>query len=83
MDWDEILDPFSPDFQDAMEEHLRIVNMQDGLVAAANELIARHYPASRELSPEDSKQLQRVIISQSVQMANAIHEAMNNGTEEE
>ncbi|MBV7532387.1 hypothetical protein [Chitinophaga sp. sic0106] len=83
MDWDEILDPFSQDFQQAMEEQLRIVNVQDGLVTAANDLIKAHFPSVEKLPAPAQKKLQRVIISQSVQMANAIHEAMQQGSHEE
>ncbi|NIG53055.1 hypothetical protein [Chitinophaga sp. Cy-1792] len=76
MDWDEILDPLSPYFQEAMEEQLRIVNMQDGIVTAATKLAAEHFPLVNKLSEAGRKKLQRIIINQSVQMANAIHEAL-------
>ncbi|WP_291908031.1 hypothetical protein [Chitinophaga sp. CB10] len=82
MDWDEVLDPFSQDFQQSMEEQLRIVHVQDGLVTAANDLVAAHFPAAATLSPRAQKNLQRVIISQSVQMANAIQEALQQREEE-
>ncbi|MFB6455329.1 hypothetical protein ACE38W_08675 [Chitinophaga sp. Hz27] len=61
-----------------MDEQLRIVNMQDGIVTAATKLAAEHFPLFNKLSDTGKKKLQRIIINQSVQMANAIHEALAN-----
>lgn len=76
MDWDELLDPLSPMFKDTMQEQIRIVNLQDGLIAAARKLAEENYPELRKAQPGIHKALDNVIIGHSIKMSVEINDAI-------
>lgn len=76
MDWDEILDPLSPRYKDTMQEQIKIVNVQDGIIAAARKLAAAHYPTLSNATPGIHKALDNVIIRHSITMSVDIHSAI-------
>ncbi|MCW3463107.1 hypothetical protein [Chitinophaga nivalis] len=73
MDWDEILDPVSPLYQETMQEQMRVVDMQDGLIAAAKKLLETHYPDIQQLTPRHARQLETAIVKHAVNMAIDMH----------
>jgi hypothetical protein len=76
MDWDEILDPSSALYQEAMQEQTKIVNMQDGLITAARQLVEENYSLMGNITPKMHKALDRVIIRHAVKMAIDINSAI-------
>ncbi|PSL49961.1 hypothetical protein CLV51_1011303 [Chitinophaga niastensis] len=76
MDWDELLDPLSPLYQETMQEQIKIVNMQDGLIAAARQLAEEHYPVINNMEAKFHKELNSVIIKHAVKMAIDINSAI-------
>jgi hypothetical protein len=79
MDWEEILDPLSPMYKDTMQEQIKIVNLQDGLIAAAHKLAAENYPALSSATPGIHKALNSVIIKHSIKMSVDINNAIAGG----
>jgi hypothetical protein len=77
MDWDELLDPLSPIFKDTMQEQTRIVNLQDGLIAAARKLAEENYPELRKATPAIHKALDSAIIGHSIKMSVDINNAVS------
>jgi len=77
MDWDEILDPLSPLYQEAMYEQQQLVNMQDGLIAATKKIIEEVYPQIYHLESAGYKELESVIITECVKFSCKINEVMN------
>ena len=69
MDWEELLNPLSPYYQNTMREQTQIVNLQDGLISAANRLMASLYPQLYEL---DS-----TIISECVKLSCRLNEIVS------
>ncbi|ASZ09735.1 hypothetical protein KTO58_27295 [Chitinophaga pendula] len=76
MDWDEILDPFSHLYQETLREQQQIVNVQDGLIAAARQLAEEHYPEIYHLEAEGYKALETVIISACVRLSCQINDVI-------
>lgn len=79
MDWEEILDPLSPMYKDIMQEQIKIVNLQDGLIAAAHKLATENYPALGSAMPGIHKALNSVIINHSIKMSIDINNAIAGG----
>lgn len=79
MDWEDILDPLSPMYKDTMQEQIRIVNVQDGLIEAAQKLAAENYPALNTATPGIHKALNSVIIKHSIKMSVDINNAISGG----
>jgi hypothetical protein len=77
MDWDEILNPLSPLYQDAMYEQQQLVNMQDGLIDATKKMIETVYPQLYHLESEGYKELESVIITECVKFSCKINEVIN------
>ena len=69
MDWDELLDPLSPMNESTMQEQIKIVNLQDGLIEAAKKLAAETYPSINQARPQLKKALDNVIIKHSIKMS--------------
>ncbi|HEY9262252.1 hypothetical protein [Chitinophaga sp.] len=83
MDWEEILDPLSPMYKDAMQEQIKMVNLQDGLIEAAKKLAAENYPALKTATPGIHKALNSVIIRHSIKMSVDINDAIAGGEAED
>jgi hypothetical protein len=77
MDWDEILDPSSPLYHDAMYEQQQIVDMQDGLIAATKKMIEKVYPQIYHLESAGYKELEATIIAECVKFSCKINEVIN------
>lgn len=77
MDWDEILDPSSPLYHDAMYEQQQIVDMQDGLIAATKKMIGKVYPQIYHLESAGYKELESTIITECVKFSCKINEVIN------
>lgn len=69
MEWDELLDPLSPMNENTMQEQLKIVNLQDGLIDAARKLAAETYPSLKQARPQVKKALDSAIIKHSIKMS--------------
>lgn len=69
MDWDELLNPLSPYYQNAMREQLQIVNLQDGLISAAKKLMASVYPQIYHLESAGYTELDDTIRSECVKLS--------------
>ncbi|MCF6406520.1 MULTISPECIES: hypothetical protein [Chitinophaga] len=69
MDWDEILNPLSPYYQSAMQEQQQLVNLQDGLISAARELMSSVYPQIYHLESAGYTELENTIISECVKLS--------------
>ncbi|NSL88725.1 hypothetical protein [Chitinophaga solisilvae] len=82
MDWDELLDPLSPFNRETMQEQIKIVNVQDGLIAAAKKLAAENYPAVGNMQPGTRSVLETVIIKHAVKMAVDMHDAITGNSTE-
>lgn len=83
MDWEELLNPLSPMYKDTMQEQIRIVNLQDGLIEAAKKLAAENYPALSTATPGIHKALNNVIIKHSITMSVDINNAIAGGEAED
>lgn len=83
MDWEELLDPLSPMYKDTMQEQIRIVNLQDGLIEAAKKLAAENYPTLSTATPGIHKALNSVIIKHSITMSVDINNAIAGGEAED
>jgi hypothetical protein len=83
MDWDELLDPLSPMYKDAMQEQIKIVNLQDGIIAAARKLAEENYPTLSKATPGIHKALDNVIIRHSIKMSVDINNAIAGGEADE
>ena len=77
MDWEELLNPLSPYYQHSMREHLQIVNLQDGLIAAAKTLMANVYPQIYELESAGYTELDSTIISECVKLSCRLNEIIS------
>lgn len=74
MNWDELLNPLSPNFQDAMQEQQRIVNLQDGLITATKRLVAAIYPQIYHLESAGYTKLDTTIIEECVTLSCKLNE---------
>lgn len=83
MDWNELLDPLSPMNENLMQEQMKIVNLQDGLIEAAKKLAAENYPALKKAQPKVQKALDSVIIKHSIKMSLDISNAVAGKDEED
>lgn len=77
MDWDEILNPLSPLYKEAMYEQEQLVNLQDGLIAATKSMIEKVYPQIYHLESAGYKELESVIITECVKFSCKINEVIN------
>lgn len=74
MDWDELLNPLSPYYQDAMCEHQRIVNLQDGLIKTTKRLVSSIYPQIYHLESAGYTELDATIIAECVKLSCRLNE---------
>jgi len=74
MDWDELLNPLSPYYKDAMCEHQRLVNLQDGLITATKRLISSIYPQIYHLESTGYTELDTTIIAECVKLSCKLNE---------
>lgn len=74
MDWDELLNPLSPYYQDAMQEQQRIVNLQDGLISATKRLVSSIYPQIYHLESAGYTELDTTIIAECVKLSCRLNE---------
>jgi hypothetical protein len=77
MDWEEILNPLSPYYQNSMSEQTQIVNLQDGLIASAKRLMANLYPQLYELESKGYTELDSTIISECVKLSCRLNEIVS------
>ncbi|RFS22772.1 hypothetical protein DVR12_13350 [Chitinophaga silvatica] len=83
MDWDELLDPLSPLNENTMQEQMRIVNLQDGLIEAAKKLAAENYPTLSKARPAVKKAIDSVIIKHSINMSVDLSNVISGKAEED
>jgi hypothetical protein len=74
MDWDELLNPLSPYYQDAMCEQQRLVNLQDELISATKKLVASIYPQIYHLESAGYTELDTTIIGECVKLSCKLNE---------
>jgi hypothetical protein len=77
MDWEELLNPLSPYYQNTMREQTQIVNLQDGLISAAKRLMASLYPQLYELESAGYTELDSTIISECVKLSCRLNEIVS------
>jgi hypothetical protein len=74
MDWEELLNPLSPHYQDAMREQQRIVNLQDGLINVSKKLVSSIYPQIYNLESAGYTELETTIIAECVKLSCKLNE---------
>lgn len=74
MNWDELLNPLSPYYQNAMQEQQRIVNLQDGLITSSKRLISSIYPQIFHLESAGYTELDTTIIAECVKLSCRLNE---------
>jgi len=74
MDWEELLNPLSPHYQDAMREQQRIVNLQDGLIKVSKKLVSSIYPQIYNLESAGYTELETTIIAECVKLSCKLNE---------
>lgn len=74
MDWEELLNPLSPYYQEVMREHQQIVNLQDGLIAASKRMVSAVYPEIYHLESAGYTELNKTIIAECVKLSCKLNE---------
>ena len=74
MNWDELLNPLSPYYQNAMLEQQRIVNLQDGLITSTKRLVSSIYPQIYHLESAGYIELDTTIIAECVKLSCKLNE---------